>query len=90
MSNSHQSQNSFSPGGIKYSNIVATLSLILWAIVWSNLTCLNDRLRGIELDMVQIKTIHGIESGKLPNNRLKQSLAGPARPSLPPGVCFPP
>jgi hypothetical protein len=90
MSSSSQSQNSFSPSAIKYSNIIATLSLILWAIVWTNLTCLNDRMRTLELDMVQLKTIHGIETGKLPNNGLSQSLSGQGVHLIPPGLAATP
>ncbi len=89
MNSSRNSVNNSSPG-IKYSNIIATLSLVLWTIVWTNLSCLGDRMRNIELDMVQIKTIHGIESGKLPNDSLSRQLSGQARPSIPPGAAFPP
>jgi hypothetical protein len=89
MSNSQNSVNNSSPG-IKYSNIIATLSLVLWGIVWTNLSCLGDRMRGIELDMVKIKTIHGIEDGKLPDDSLSRRLPGKARPSIPPGAAIPP
>jgi len=89
MNSSLQSQNSFSPG-IKYANVIATLSLILWGIVWFQLSSLNDRMRNVELDLVKIKTIHGIESGELPNNRLSQSLSGQAGRSISPGSASPP
>jgi hypothetical protein len=39
----------------------------------------------MELDMVQLKTIHGIETGKLPNNRLNQPLSNQTKLFIMPG-----
>lgn len=89
MINSPQSQNSFSRG-LNYSNITATLSLILWSIVWFQLNSLNDRMRMVELDLVKIKTIHGIETGELPNNSLNRSISDQIGRSAQPGLDFSP
>jgi hypothetical protein len=91
MSSSQQSQSNYSQqnhnNGIKYANIITTISLalflLLWGIIWSDINCLKASVLNLQLDMTKIKTIHGIESGILPDDRLNRSLSGQARPFIP-------
>lgn len=77
MSSLPQSQSNYSQRTNTYANIIVTASLalflLLWGLIWSNLQCLNDRMRRVELDLQIIKTIHGIEKGDLPDNSSQQA-----------------
>ena len=89
MSSSQDSLNSYSLqklNGNKYANVITTISLalflLLWSLIWTNLQCLNERMRRVELDLQIIKTIHGIEKGNLPNNSIGQNRPLSHQPGL--------
>jgi len=93
MNSSRTSQNNYSPG-IKYANVITTISLalflMLWGMIWANLRDLNDRMRHVELDLNTIKAVYGITAENPQNDKLSQSLSGQGGRLTPPGLEFSP
>jgi hypothetical protein len=82
MNRSQSSSNSYSQPGNKYANVVTTVSLaaflLLWGLVWNRLEKLDGRMRNIELEIVAIRTAYEIKDGKVGLNPSLQGLSGHA------------